>query len=378
MPRVECPKCAATFDVPPTQLHQIVECPKCTAAFPAIASDERERSSEPFAEYAAAQQAIRYPAKLFANTIIACMVANAFSGVGIFIFGFSKIRIFAGNSNSSDYLEFGVATLILGTLYLIPILIGAAKLKRLESYTWPMVSAILAIAAALFFWTIPILNLVLAGVGFSVLLRINRPEIRAAIRWKQRRGGDWRNIPKRRNREEEPINEPDDEDDETEPFSGRENYFTESYNPENSNDREIVIAEARRRVAAPSKGLLVTGIIGVALSVLSGIGQFVSVLLSRQFRAAELAVSVGISIAFAFKYFLIAKGGMDLGNLKNRGLAITAAVLGMMGIMMCGMWSVISVPGMIFGAWAFAALSSREVKHAMRWKRQEREDRHTE
>jgi|GEM_PF-6784823 len=157
-----------------------------------------------------------------------------------------------------------------------------------------------------------------------------------------------------------------------------EAYFSDTYDPEDPDERATVIAEARRRVAAPSKGLLVTGIIGVALSVLSGIGQFVSVLLSRQFRAAELAVSVGISIAFAFKYFLIAKGGMDLGNLKNRGLAITAAVLGMMGIMMCGMWSVISVPGMIFGAWAFAALSSREVKHAMRWKRQEREDRHTE
>ena len=101
MPLVECPKCETSFKVTAAELDRMAECPHCQATFPAIEIDEFKRPEYDRADQTQAQRLIRGPAYALANTAIACLVANAFCGVGVFVYGFSRIRIF-GVGRSPD------------------------------------------------------------------------------------------------------------------------------------------------------------------------------------------------------------------------------------------------------------------------------------
>jgi len=158
-------------------------------------------------------------------------------------------------------------------------------------------------------------------------------------------------------------------------------YFSASYLPADPFERAAIIREAERRVWVPAIGLIVTGLLGIAASAIIGLWAVIESMgrLQRGRGDTEFVImQMGATIAVCFYCFLIAAGGRQMRLLETRGLAIAAATLAVFSTMFCGIWIVLSIPGLIFGTWAFAALNSREVRHAMRWKRREREERRWE
>jgi hypothetical protein len=358
MPRTQCPKCREWEPVSAEDFGRIVNCRSCGAVFPAIESPESDEESGRRSVEEGWRRRLSKNSRALVKLGTASLFACCLAGAGYFIAGLTEFRVLRGNNTDSILLMLlGVLTAVPGSIYCLLIVIGSTKMIDPRHRAWPIAAAILASAAVVICLPIPVLNLLLAFHGVRALRRLFQRDLRHL-----------------------PLEEGPPADDPGggaglrggRPFPA---YFGERYDPEDSNERAAVTAEALRRVKTPATGLIATGLTGMAASVIVGL-----VVTANQFRGGQAdfwnaAVSLGTFITIAFYFFLVATGGRSLGRLQHRAIGVTGAILAVASIGFCGVWSVVSIPGVIFGVWALTALGSREVQHAMRWIREERDER---
>jgi hypothetical protein len=135
-------------------------------------------------------------------------------------------------------------------------------------------------------------------------------------------------------------------------------------------DERFSRSDPRKKVVAPGVALMIVGVLGV-LGSLAMAGLFAFMLIEESKRGAgggpDALITAGIFIAlsgFSLAAFLVvALGGARMRQCRNYGLAMTAAIITIASIALCGVFSAILVP---FGIWALVVLSNSEVKREFR------------
>jgi hypothetical protein len=137
--------------------------------------------------------------------------------------------------------------------------------------------------------------------------------------------------------------------------------------------RRLSRSEVRQRVQTPAIGLLVTGWLGLVLSVV-GLIIFVIGLVMALGEVADMRkagnIRAEIKWAYVFGRFAgpavaiawsaaVINGASKMKNLESIGTARTAAILGMFPCTFC-------ITGLPFGIWALVVLSDSQVQRGFR------------
>ncbi|HJZ92170.1 MAG TPA: hypothetical protein VKE40_14945 [Gemmataceae bacterium] len=136
----------------------------------------------------------------------------------------------------------------------------------------------------------------------------------------------------------------------------RYNDIRDDYDDEFGADR-TPLGIARRRVFIPAVAFIATGCLGIGGSLV-GAGAVVYELLAEQapaIRYAPLLVICGLSVCL---FAIVIAGGLNLKELRHRGLALTAAYI-VTGLSLAGLYGLPFYP---FGIWALVLLYNPNVK----------------
>lgn len=158
----------------------------------------------------------------------------------------------------------------------------------------------------------------------------------------------------------------DDDDDRPRRRSRRDDndYYDER---DDYDDAPYPQLDARQRVVGPGRALLITGLIGMVLSVIGGVFLFLMVVNAPNANQQGdenvfMGVLLGGSALLSAAYFgVITLGGKRMAECRSYGLAMTAAILCIASIVCIGILSVVMIP---FGIWAMVVLSDAKVKRA--------------
>ena len=156
---------------------------KALSQFPELAATIPARPSPPAMDSVAAANALNGPATGLIVTAILGFVVQAFSVLGN-IFGMSQVVRRAGPEVALNFFTGGIgfAFNMIGVGIGVVILLGALKMKKLESHSWGMAASILAL--------IPCISpccLVGIPIGIWSLVVLSKPEVKRAF--PQNRGG---------------------------------------------------------------------------------------------------------------------------------------------------------------------------------------------
>lgn len=206
---VQCPECSRTVRVPDELIGQPVQCPACQAQFPASALPDEGAAIQAaaptetpallpdlpaplprdFVDYSRDRETLRRraldevqgPATALIVTailgIVGQVVALLFT-VGMAVYMMQQAPAGMGPQPVELVLQFAsnAIGMVVGVTTAVVVLIGARKMKSLESYGFAMASSILALIPCNF--PCCILGL---PIGIWALVVINRPEIKDAF-----------------------------------------------------------------------------------------------------------------------------------------------------------------------------------------------------
>lgn len=161
----------------------------------------------------------------------------------------------------------------------------------------------------------------------------------------------------------------------------RGNHYDEDEDHDDDDDRSrrrfverLTYEEAIKQVLTPALGLQITGWVGALLSLFGGVGftAFAVVAITNappkgpnQGEAIIWMVVALLYTVFGTLYFAaIAYGAAKMKRLESWGWGMTAAILGILTAVLCGLCLPTTWAGMAFGIWALVVLSRSEIKAA--------------
>jgi hypothetical protein len=199
MPKIDCVRCEADFDIAADQFGELVECPKCKTSFPAVAEPSvnyENSNSEDNADFReklrvieTARAAVRRPARGLMICGWIGLGISILGGIGFVIAGLSQYLSSARsysryrNHDGPQLLAIGVL-LFFTVIFHVLIAVGASRMVRLRSLRSGYLAATFAILSFLLFG--PCLLVSIPNVIFGILayIALANPDVRKAMSYR--------------------------------------------------------------------------------------------------------------------------------------------------------------------------------------------------